>query len=127
MLLKALWRQRTDPANPDATATTVQIKQGGVASSGDYQRFIEIDGVRYSHILNPSTGWPVRGLRAVSVVAPHCLIAGSTSTIAMFKGEGGKTWLDQTNLPYLWFDEAGDLFRNQGQGAGKAGRATPST
>ena len=81
------------------------MKYGGLASSGDYQRFIEVGGRRYSHILNPKTGWPVQGLHAVSVIAPHCLIAGSTSTIAMLKGEAGKQWLDETRVPYLWLDE----------------------
>jgi thiamine biosynthesis lipoprotein len=102
-----------DPRDSDAIATSMRLKQGGLASSGDYQRFIEIDGVRYSHILNPLTGWPVAGLRAVSVVAPHCLIAGSTSTIAVLKGEKGKAWLAETDLPHLWFDEDGELFRSR--------------
>lgn len=98
-----------DPGNPDNIITTVNLKHGGLASSGDYQRFITINGQRYSHILNPKSGWPVRGLRAVSVIAPHCLIAGSTSTIAMLKGEQGKQWLDTTGLPYLWIDENSEL------------------
>ncbi len=98
------------PDDPGSIATTVNLKHGGLASSGDYQRSIVIDGKRYGHILNPKTGWPVEGLRAVSVVAPQCLIAGSTSTIAMLKGEAGKRWLDEVGLPYLWFDESSCLF-----------------
>ncbi|MEE8427151.1 MAG: FAD:protein FMN transferase [Woeseiaceae bacterium] len=98
------------PGDPGSIATNVNLKHGGLASSGDYQRSIVIDGKRYGHILNPKTGWPVEGLRAVSVVAPQCLIAGSTSTIAMLKGEAGKRWLDEVGLPYLWFDESSRLF-----------------
>lgn len=98
------------PDDPGSIATNVNLKHGGLASSGDYQRSIVIDGKRYGHILNPKTGWPVEGLRAVSVVAPQCLIAGSTSTIAMLKGEAGKRWLDEVGLPYLWFDESSCLF-----------------
>jgi len=71
-----------------------------------------IDGIRYSHMLNPKTGWPVRGLRAVSVLAPHCLIAGSTSTIAMLMGAAGKHWLATTGLTYIWVDEQGECFRH---------------
>lgn len=104
-----------DPCDPAKMITTVNLKHGGLASSGDYQRFIEIDGQRYSHILNPKTGWPVQGLRAVSVIAPHCLIAGSTSTIAMLKGEVGKQWLDETRVPYLWVDEKSQLFTHTEQ------------
>lgn len=99
-----------DPSHPERIITTVNLKYGGLASSGDYQRFVIIDGQRYSHILNPKTGWPVRGLRAVSVIAPHCLIAGSTSTIAMLKAEDGKSWLNETGLPYLWVDDENELF-----------------
>ena len=102
-----------DPGNPDKVITSIELKQGGLASSGDYQRSMVIDNKRYSHILNPLTGWPVQGLRAVSVVAPHCLIAGSTSTIAMLKGEDGKRWLDSTGLSYLWIDEQGKCFGHQ--------------
>ncbi len=98
------------PDDPDCIATTVSLKYGGLASSGDYRRSIVIDGKRYGHILNPKTGWPVEGLRAVSVVAPQCLIAGSTSTIAMLKGKAGKKWLDEVGLPYLCFDQSNRLF-----------------
>ena len=107
-----------NPENPDEIVTTVNLKQGGLASSGDYQRYIDIDNQRYGHILNPKTGWPVRGLRAVSVIAPQCLIAGSTSTTAMLKGQDGKHWLDEVGLPYLWFDESGDLYVKEKAGAG---------
>lgn len=100
-----------DPRNPDNIISSIKLKQGGLASSGDYQRCMVVDGKRYSHILNPKTGWPVEGLRAVSVVGPHCLIAGSTSTIAMLKGEAGKQWLNTTGMPYLWIDEQGQCFR----------------
>jgi len=99
-----------DPNNPDNAITSIELKQGGLASSGDYQRSMVIDDKLYSHILNPKTGWPVQGLRAVSVIAPHCLIAGSTSTIAMLKGEEGKPWLDTTGLTYVWIDEHGKCF-----------------
>lgn len=99
-----------DPRNSENVLTSIELRQGGLASSGDYQRCMVVDDKRYSHILNPETGWPVEGLRAVSVIAPHCLIAGSTSTIAMLKGQAGKQWLDTTGMPYLWIDEQGECF-----------------
>ena len=82
-----------------------------MASSGDYERCIVVDGVRYGHILNPRTGWPVRVLAAVSVVAPLCVVAGSASTIAMLKDDEGPAWLEALALPHLWVDR-------QGQGGG---------
>jgi thiamine biosynthesis lipoprotein len=86
------------PRRPGAMAE-VELAQGGLASSGDYERFMIVEGVRYAHILDPRSGWPVRGLAAVSVVASHCLIAGTAATVAMLKGDEGATWLDELGLP----------------------------
>lgn len=88
----------------------IRLKSGGVASSGDYERFLSIDGVRYGHILNPKTGWPVSGLTAVSVVADHCILAGSVATIAMLKGKAGKRWLQNSGLPFLCCQNNGQIF-----------------
>jgi thiamine biosynthesis lipoprotein len=64
-----------------------------------------IDGERFGHILSPRTGWPVRGLVAVSVLAGQCLVAGSAATIAMTKpAREGLDWLDRLGLPWLAVD-----------------------
>jgi len=78
-----------DPRNPASVTATAAIAQGALATSGDYERSIEISGRRYSHILNPQTGWPVRGLASVRVIADRCLVSGTASTIAMPKGLDG--------------------------------------
>lgn len=83
---------------------TISLQEGALASSGDYERCIVLDGVRYSHILNPKTGWPVRHLASVSVVSDFCVVAGSASTIAMLKENHGATWLANLGLPHLWVD-----------------------
>ena len=63
------------------------------------------EGERYSHILNPMTGWPSNGLRAVSIAANLCSIAGSVATIAMLKDESAaKTWLEDSGLAYVYMD-----------------------
>jgi FAD:protein FMN transferase len=73
---------------------TLDIAQGAVATSGDYERFIELDGIRYSHILSPKTGMSIAGFQSVTVLAPSAMVAGSMSTIAMLKGEdAGAAWL----------------------------------
>ncbi len=95
----------TDPHRPGGHLGSVELFEGALASSGDYERCIMIDGVRYSHILNPATGWPVRGLSAVSVAAERCIAAGSLCTISMLKGVEGIQWLtDTATVPYLWVD-----------------------
>ncbi len=82
---------------------TVKLKTGALASSGDYERCIVIDGVRYGHILNPKTGYPVRHLAAVSVVADLCVVAGSAATIAMLKEKDGEKWLQSLGLKNYTF------------------------
>jgi thiamine biosynthesis lipoprotein len=92
---------------PGAVAGAVELKRGAMATSGDYERCIVIDGAHYGHILNPRTGWPVRGLASVSVVAELCLLAGSAATIAMLKEDEGPAWLASLGLDHLWIDLEG--------------------
>lgn len=102
------------PRQLGATLATFPLRRGALANSGDYERCIEIAGERYSHILSPKTGWPVRGLAAVSVAAPHCVLAGSASTIAMLKEEEGTAWLEELGLEYVAMDGYGELFSSSG-------------
>lgn len=96
------------PALKTEAAAIVSLPEGGLASSGDYERCMTVDGKRYGHILNPLTGWPVDGLVAVSVLAPQCLVAGSSATIAMLQDTAaGLAWLDSLGLP--WFAADADL------------------
>jgi thiamine biosynthesis lipoprotein len=99
-----------DPRRPDAAMASVALAAGAIASSGDYERFMVVDGKRYGHILNPKTGWPVEGLAGVSVVASHCLIAGTAATIAMLKGvRDGVAWLEELGLPHVRVDRSGAI------------------
>lgn len=83
------------------------LHSGALATSGDYARCMVIDGVRYGHILNPKTGWPVRHLASVTVVSDFCVVAGSASTIAMLKEADGPGWLAALGVPHLWIDTEG--------------------
>ena len=83
----------------------VKLKRGALASSGDYERCMVIDGVRYGHILNPKTGYPVRYLAAVSVVADLCVVAGSAATIAILKEKEGEKWLRSLGLQNYTFPQ----------------------
>ena len=88
----------------------LHLHEGGLASSGDYERFFVLDGKRYSHLLNPKTGWPCAGLRAVSVAANLCTVAGSFATIAMLKPEqDALDWLTESGLPFVFMDGAGRI------------------
>jgi len=101
------------PLSPDNAMAIIALTEGALASSGDYERCMVIDGKKYSHILNPKTGWPVEGLSCVSVLAEQCLVAGTATTIAMLKNENeAAVWLEELGLPYLTMDQNGNILGN---------------
>ena len=76
-----------DPKSPGRCWTGVAVTDHAVATSGDYVRHFTSDGRRYGHIIDPRTGFPVNnGCLAVSVIAPHCTVAGILSTSAFVLG-----------------------------------------
>jgi len=95
------------PRKLDKTITKLKIYEGGIATSGDYERYMLVDGRRYCHILNPKTGMSIKPkLSSTSVIADSCLVAGSCATIAMLKSATEPNWLDELQLPYLSVDQA---------------------
>ena len=96
-----------DPRRPDGVVASIAISQGALATSGDYERYVEIDGRRYCHVLDPRTGMPVSHWRSVSVLAPLAVLAGSVSTIAMLKAADGLSFLAHSGLSYFAVDAAG--------------------
>lgn len=97
------------PRAPNAVMAKIELASGALATSGDYERYFELAGRRYCHILNARTGYPVSALRSVSVAAPLCIVAGSLSTIAMLKEELGEAFLRAQGVPYLIADGAGKV------------------
>jgi thiamine biosynthesis lipoprotein len=90
------------PRKPGFAIATLPVSRGALATSGDYERFVEVDGVRHCHVLDPRTGRSARGFQSVTVHAPSCLVAGSASTIAMLMGrDEGLAWLEGLELPYF--------------------------
>ena len=80
---------------------SLQLGRGGVATSGDTQRFLQKNGVRYSHVLDPHTGWPVRGAPStVTVIADTCTDAGILSTLALLHGEKAEEFLQAQAVQY---------------------------
>lgn len=77
------------------------LSAGALATSGDARRFLLRDGVRYSHILDPRTGWPVRNApRSITVAADTCTQAGMLSTLGMLEGGGAEAFLRAENVRY---------------------------
>ncbi len=101
------------PRSDTDTIASVDMVEGALASSGDYERFFELDGQRYCHILDPRTGWPVRGWASVSVTAPACVAAGALSTIAMLKGERALDFLETQRASFFAVDTALHTFHHE--------------
>ena len=97
------------PRDEHRMLATLALGTGALATSGDYERYFEFDGVRYCHVLNPHTGWPVNGWRSVSVVAPACLAAGALTTVAMLKGDAALAFLAEQKVGYLAVDASGQV------------------
>ena len=97
------------PQKKEDIISAIGLTAGGMATSGDYERCILINGKRYGHILNPITGWPVQYFSSVTVVSNFCVLAGSASTIAMLKEENGAQWLTNLNLAHQWIDHEGNV------------------
>lgn len=81
------WIGIRHPRREGGLIASVRLESGqAVATSGDYERFFETGGDRYSHILDPRTGMPVRGVVAVTVVAGRAVVADALSTAAFVLG-----------------------------------------
>ncbi len=99
-----------DPRHKELMIASIPLHCGALATSGDYERFFEVDGNRYCHILHPGTGYPVTYWRSVTVVAPLAITAGSCTTIAMLKGADALAFLDETGMGYLAVDHCGKIY-----------------
>jgi thiamine biosynthesis lipoprotein len=89
------------PEADRSAAMMLDVEYGALATSGDSHRFLLKDGVRYGHVLDPRTGWPVAGSpRSVTVAASSCTEAGLLSTIAMLKGIEAQRFLDEQGVRY---------------------------
>lgn len=76
-----------DPDESQELAGILEAGEISIATSGDYQRYFEVEGVRYHHILDPATGRPARsGLKSVTVLAPDCALADALATAAFVMG-----------------------------------------
>jgi thiamine biosynthesis lipoprotein len=102
----APWRVGIERPGSDRDAGLVlDLQRGALATSGDSRRFLLKDGIRYGHVLNPRTGWPVPGApRSVSVAASTCTEAGQLSTLALLQGAGAKAFLEAQQVRHWVLD-----------------------
>ena len=98
------------PRKTGALIARLPLSAGAIATSGDYERYLEVDGVRHSHVLDPRTGRSVASFQSVTAHATTCLVAGSATTIAMLLGEHrGRAWLAASSLKYFCVSGSGEV------------------
>lgn len=101
-----------DPNKPEHAFRTVTLHQGSLATSGNYERFIDVDNQRYCHIMKANTGWPVNYWASISILAPQCLVAGSLATLGMLKEASTIDWLKEQEIPFIAIDTHGKQYSN---------------
>jgi len=107
-----------DPTVDDQLLLVLKLRDMAVATSGDYQRFTEIDGKRYSHIINPQAGSSADELSSVSIVARTATaadaLATAVSVVGQEKGLGLIDSLDETEAIVIPADKDHDLVHTEG-------------
>jgi thiamine biosynthesis lipoprotein len=86
------------PDLPFQAFSTLNISNLAVATSGSYEKFVMIDGKKYSHTINPKTGYPVSGIKSVSIICPIAELADALATPVIIMGvEAGLNLINQLN------------------------------
>lgn len=84
-----------NPKNKTKVVSWIDVSNLAVVTSGNYEKFLIIEGKRYSHIIDPRTGYPATGLKSVTVICPDAEIADALATSIFILGE--KNGLDLIN------------------------------
>lgn len=83
------------------TSAIIELASGSLATSGDARRYLLKDGVRYGHILDPRTGWPVpNAAKSITVARNQCIEAGMLATLSLLKGSGAEDFLSQQHCKH---------------------------
>ncbi len=90
-----------DPDSPNAAFSYMEISNKAVATSGNYEKFITINGKKYSHTIDPKTGLPITGIKSVTIIASNAEFADAMATpIAVMGIKAGLFLIDQ--IPDLY-------------------------
>lgn len=87
-----------------------------ISTSGDYERFVEVDGIRYHHIIDPATGYPAQsGVSSVTVLTKDGLLSDALSTACFVLGvEKGSRLAEEFDAEVLFVDKSGEMHMSKG-------------
>ncbi|HXH02847.1 MAG TPA: FAD:protein FMN transferase [Candidatus Competibacteraceae bacterium] len=109
------WRVAVEKplAGARSVETVIAVERGSIATSGDYRNFFEVDGQRYSHEIDPHSGWPIaHRLASVTVVADNCMEADAWATALLVLGpQNGPALAERLGLAALFISGEADGFR----------------
>lgn len=90
----------------------LNISDLAIATSGNYEKYVMIDGRKYSHTINPKTGLPVTGIKSVTIISPYAEIADAMATPVMVMGvQAGLHLINQINyLGCIIVDEHNTIY-----------------
>ena len=80
------WQVQLEDPRGQGKRRTIWLRDRAVSTSGNYENFFVVQGQRYSHILNPKTGWPVQGVASCTLIAPSCLESDAWATALFVYG-----------------------------------------
>ena len=105
-----------DPRVEGEVAMTLPLADEAISTSGDYERYFEENGVRYHHIISPSTGTPASGVHSATVIGPDAVLtdALSTSVFVMGVDEGLRLIATLPDYESIVIDDQGRIYYSDG-------------
>ena len=104
---------------------SIEVSDASIATSGDYERFFMLDGVRYHHILDLRTGKPTRVARSATVICGEATLADALSTVLMVQGPEGLGLIEEMACEGVVVDAQGGIHRSGGLADGLKVRHPP--
>lgn len=105
----------TNPFKTSKILGTIALKEGAITTSGSYEKFVVFNGKRYSHIINPATGYPATGLCSVTITGPNAEVANglSTSIMVLGKKKGTELLKKYPDYHYIIISDTGKLTKSK--------------
>lgn len=104
-----------DPDHKKQPFSYLDVTNMAVATSGNYEKYVMIDGVKYSHTINPKTGLPITGIKSVTIISPNAEIADAMATPVTIMGiKAGLNMINQINyLGCIIIDDHNQIYTSK--------------